>query len=81
MCSKALSFHCPFSVAPRQLEIAECCVLPGGKDLVKGERWCSECECDRHWGKEQREMKVTLRMFFGASVFVGVFPALFGSLG
>lgn len=32
-------------------------------------------------GKEQREMKVTLGMFFAASVFTGLFPALFGSLG
>lgn len=69
------------SVAPRQLEAAEWCVLPGGKDLVKGEGWHSECERDRQWRKEQRGIKVTLGMFFGVSVFVGLFPALFGSLG
>lgn len=66
---------------PRQLEAAEWCVLHGGKDLVKGEGLHSECERDRQWGKEQREIKVTLGTFFGTSVFVGPFPALFGSLG
>lgn len=71
-----LSFHHPSSEALRQLEIAEWCIVPGGKDLVKGEGLHPECERDRQWRKEQREMKVTLGMFSGASVSVGLFGRL-----
>lgn len=49
--------------------------------MVKGEGLHSECERDGQWVKEQRGIKVTPGMFFAASVFVGLFPALFGSLG
>lgn len=48
-----------------------------GEDVVKGEGPLAECDRDRHLRKEQRERKVTRTVFFGASVFVG----LFGSLG
>jgi hypothetical protein len=53
----------------RQMDIVKWCILPGRKDLVKGEGLQQQCECDRHWGKEQSRPKVTLKLSLGVYAY------------